>query len=388
MTGSSARQRAAKAEKEREEPPSSGSGRRSRRKSGGIPWWVYGIGGFALLACAGQLLANGSTSSTSRAKADKGSEKGSTAAYLDIARRLSEMTGIASTLSTAGELDGKVTKELDEELIQIEGEIDGLGDSIARDLRSMVSVVRGTLYQKSHSLSDDQVEKMKNSYTYANPRYWDEYYKSLEKEERFDWYGSWDGPLTKKHVFVTQKALGGEEVEANKVGDLLRPYLTHVRGDRADGPRVLMLGCGNSDMSEKMYMDGFENVVNIDVSEKLLENMRQKLQDRMPKMRWQYMNASELTFDDGEFDAIIDKGTFDAIEANVPLTGAAMAEARRVLRPGGFLLSVTFNAPVIRLDKQLSQYAKWAGCASHAFERPSNTGTTKKFYVHACERGE
>merc|ERR1712232_421000 len=104
-----------------------------------------------------------------------------------------------------------------------------------------------------------------------------------------------------------------------------------------------MLGCGNSDMSEKMYQDGYESIVNVDISEKLLENLRTRLAAKMPRMRWQYANASALAFDSKSFDVTIDKGTFDAIEQNRGLLGQAAKEAHRVLKPGGYFLSVTFN---------------------------------------------
>lgn len=34
-----------------------------------------------------------------------------------------------------------------------------------------------------------------------------------------------------------------------------------------------MLGCGNSELSQKMYDDGFENIVNIDISDVVIEQM-------------------------------------------------------------------------------------------------------------------
>merc|ERR1712091_239887 len=109
-----------------------------------------------------------------------------------------------------------------------------------------------------------------------------------------------------------------------------------------------MLGCGNSDMSEKMYKAGHEQIVNIDISEQLMQNLREKQEAAMPKMKWLYMNASAMTFDTASFDVTVDKGTLDAMEQNKDLVFGAVREAHRTLRPGGLFISVTFNNPTIR----------------------------------------
>merc|ERR1719491_813028 len=105
----------------------------------------------------------------------------------------------------------------------------------------------------------------------------------------------------------------------------------------------------------------------------------------MPKMRWQYEDASALSFADAEFDVTIDKGTLDAIEQNRPLLLASVREAHRTLRPGGFFLSVTFNNAAIRLDRQLSEAADWSQCHTHAFERPGRgkDADIVPYFVHA-----
>merc|ERR1712139_111123 len=133
--------------------------------------------------------------------------------------------------------------------------------------------------------------------------------------------------------------------------------------------KILMLGCGNSDMSEKMYKDGFEQIVNIDISEQLLQNLRQKQEAAMPKMQWLYMSASNMTFDSGSFDITVDKGTLDAMEQNRDLVLGSVRESHRILRPGGLFISVTFNTPGVRIDQQLKTEVSWSSCYSHSFEK-------------------
>mmetsp|Transcript_129387 Transcript_129387/g.258318 ORF Transcript_129387/g.258318 Transcript_129387/m.258318 type:complete len:388 (-) Transcript_129387:69-1232(-) len=368
---------------EDEQPPAS-SERRNRKKKDGWPWWLWLVGSLGLLACAGQLLVaiggggseKGSSGSTGKGSKGVGGNKGSnTQRYLALALRLQEMTEVAATMMDHGLMDSEKAKDLDEELTSIEEEIAGREGKVERDLRAMVSVVRGTLYQKTGKLSDEQVEKLKNSFTYANPRYWDDYYNKTSAEERFDWYGDWQTSI--KEMSFAPKG-GPDQVTAHTIGDLLRPYLTPES-------QIMMLGCGNSNMSEQMYTAGFENIVNVDISEKLLASLRERLGASMPRMRWVYENASALSFEAGTFDVTIDKGTLDAIEQNKPLLQSAVTEAHRTLRPGGYFLSVTFNSPEVRVEQQLRPAADWESCHTHTFDRHALKERTT-YYLHACEK--
>lgn len=49
--------------------------------------------------------------------------------------------------------------------------------------------------------------------------------------------------------------------------------------------KILVVGCGNSNFSADLYDAGFTNVVNIDFSSIVIENMRETNQDR-PNMEW------------------------------------------------------------------------------------------------------
>jgi len=233
------------------------------------------------------------------------------------------------------------------------------------------------LYKLGHNLTDEQVEERGRSFTYSNPRYWEDYYNKTSGDEQYDWYGSWDSAV----VETTFAPHGdGEPQTASRLGDLLRPYLTAES-------KILMLGCGNSDMSEKMYAEGFEDIVNIDISETLLQNMRSRLGAAMPRMRWLHMNASALTFESGTFDVSLDKGTLDAIEGSRGLLQAAAREIHRTLRPGGYLLSLTFNAAQTRVEDQLRSAADWGPCHSQPFERPEKRdGHNSRYFIHACQR--
>jgi len=355
--------------------PSSGQ-RKSRKNKNGLPWWLWVVVGVGVLAVLGSFVENLFSGRPSGKKGSKGNkaEAGSTQSYLKLALRLSEMTQIATALKDHNELNGEAAETLDRELTDIESEIEGMTSSIARDLRSMVSVIRGTLYQQSQNLTDEQVEKMNNSFTYANPRYWDEYYKKTGEDERFDWYVSWDTKI-KETAFAPMHI--GEKQTATKLSDIVKTYLKPESN-------ILMLGCGNSDMSAKMYKAGFEQIVNIDISEQLMQNLREKQEASMPKMKWLYMNASDMRFDAASFDVTVDKGTLDAVEQNKELVQGAVRESHRILRPGGLFVSITFNSAAIRVDSQLQKDVRWSACYTHPIDKISIEGKETLFFVHVC----
>jgi ubiquinone/menaquinone biosynthesis C-methylase UbiE len=65
-----------------------------------------------------------------------------------------------------------------------------------------------------------------------------------------------------------------------------------------------MVGCGNSQMSNQMYLSNFKNIINIDISDIVI----QKMKKQYPEMEWQEMDATKMKFEDNYFDCVIDKG--------------------------------------------------------------------------------
>lgn len=123
--------------------------------------------------------------------------------------------------------------------------------------------------------------------------------------------------------------------------------------------RILMLGCGNSTLSEEMYDDGFKNIVNTDYSSVLIDNMKTRHEQVRPEMEWHEMDIRNLTFESDSFDVAIDKGTMDAMmtskgdvwdppEDVVESCNREVDEVLRVLRPGGIFIYLTFGQPHFR----------------------------------------
>ncbi|KAF8347789.1 S-adenosyl-L-methionine-dependent methyltransferase [Amanita rubescens] len=122
--------------------------------------------------------------------------------------------------------------------------------------------------------------------------------------------------------------------------------------------RILVLGCGNSKLSEEvMWDDGYKNIVNIDYSSVVIEQLRQRHEIIRPEMEWLEMDIRDLKFEDGAFDVVIDKGTMDAmIKGSLWDPPASVVEdctkevdeAIRVLRKDGVFIYLSFGQPHFR----------------------------------------
>ncbi|CAG9335098.1 unnamed protein product [Blepharisma stoltei] len=179
---------------------------------------------------------------------------------------------------------------------------------------------------------------------YGKAEYWEERY--TRDAEPFDWYQRWSG-----------------------IKDLLAQYVfpTH---------QILHLGCGNSRLSEEMYDEGFINSINIDISQVVIKAMQEKYRDKQT-MRFLHMDGRNMEFDDATFDAVIDKGTLDAILCGENSTAHAnkmISEVYRVLSPTGVYVAITYGQPPHRypyLDK--SEY-NWE-ITVHQVQKPTIAST-------------
>jgi 2-polyprenyl-3-methyl-5-hydroxy-6-metoxy-1,4-benzoquinol methylase len=74
------------------------------------------------------------------------------------------------------------------------------------------------------------------------------------------------GALTDRH---TRTQRGSKPFEWYSAWRQLRPLFRAAVGSTAESPhggRLLVVGCGNSELSAQLYDDGFTNIVNIDFS--------------------------------------------------------------------------------------------------------------------------
>lgn len=171
-----------------------------------------------------------------------------------------------------------------------------------------------------------QAELPESNAEYKRMEYWDE---RFGKEEHYEWL------------------LGFEDVHR-----YLEPFLdpSHT---------ILVVGCGNSSFSADLYDAGFPNIVNIDFSTVVIDSMRQKHEQERPHMRWEVMDMTDLKYESGTFDVVIDKAAMDALmtdEGDVWDPNPEVLEAAdrmcghmsRVLKPHGVFLQISFAQPHFR----------------------------------------
>ncbi|KAM6305409.1 eEF1A lysine and N-terminal methyltransferase isoform 2-T2 [Aegotheles albertisi] len=151
---------------------------------------------------------------------------------------------------------------------------------------------------------------------FGSAPYWDRFFRQ-RGQRPFEWYGAFP-----------------------ELCPLLRKYLR-------PRDKVLVVGCGNSELSEQMYDVGMcEDIVNIDISDAVIRQMQERSRSKRPKMSYLHMDMLQMDFPDSHFQVVLDKGTLDAVltdeeEATLAKVDKMFAEISRVLQVGGRYLCVS-----------------------------------------------
>ncbi|NXD70144.1 MET13 protein, partial [Eolophus roseicapillus] len=151
---------------------------------------------------------------------------------------------------------------------------------------------------------------------FGSARYWDRFFRQ-RGQRPFEWYGAFPELCPVLHKYV-------------------RPR-----------DKVLVVGCGNSELSEQMYDVGMcEDIVNIDINNAVIHQMQERSRSKRPKMSYLLMDVLQMDFSDAHFHVVLDKGTLDAIltdeeEATLHKVDKMFGEISRVLQVGGRYLCVS-----------------------------------------------
>jgi ubiquinone/menaquinone biosynthesis C-methylase UbiE len=117
--------------------------------------------------------------------------------------------------------------------------------------------------------------------------------------------------------------------------------------------RVLDVGVGTGFLSIMLAEIGY-SVVGVDLSEEMIKKARKKIDARGLKVRLEVGDAEDLSFEDGSFDAVVNR----AVLWTLPNPKKALTEWKRVLKPGGtlcfFLHGPHSNGLSHRLTKQFT----------------------------------
>ncbi|KAL0714916.1 hypothetical protein Bca4012_021895 [Brassica carinata] len=204
-----------------------------------------------------------------------------------------------------------------------------------------------------------------NTYNYGDALYWDARY--VQDALSFDWYQRYSS---------------------------LRPF---VRSFVPTSSRVLMVGCGNSLMSEDMVKDGYEDIMNVDISSVAIEMMRTK-HASVPQLKctnaftslvsvtYMQMDVRDMSyFEDESFGTVIDKGTLDSLMCgnDAPLSASRMlGEVSRLIKPGGTYFLITYGDPKVRMPHLTPSAYNWKISLyilpRPGFKKPGNSSSSAK----------
>lgn len=295
-------------------------------------------------------------------------------AQIPLLERLMALLEEVQSLDTSSQRDSRMaaTRRVEAELDRIEAaEVDSSTEA-GREQVGLIAVVRSALRSErgegsDSEWTDESLSKEHGYVTYATKQYWDDAYTGGKYGESFDWFGAWG----------VRAADGGPGL-----AEAVRPLVQK-------GDHILMLGCGNSNMSALMYKEGYQDIVNLDISEAVIEQMRRRYA-HLDRMTWVAMDAAAMTTADHSFDLVVDKGMFDALFTG---TGAkvkpVLAEVRRVLRPGGRLVSMSFKGGRIEdgADGFLHEPDPATGLAwsCRIVAVPVQGGDGGQYWIYSCD---
>lgn len=118
--------------------------------------------------------------------------------------------------------------------------------------------------------------------------------------------------------------------------------------DARAGAAALDLACGTGDIAFELSSRGVR-VIGLDVTFRMLQLARGKRPPRQGAVTFVGGDMMALPFADGSFDLV----TAGYGIRNAPAIAPALAEVRRVLRPGGLFLSLDFNRPDSRVVRSV-----------------------------------
>jgi ubiquinone/menaquinone biosynthesis C-methylase UbiE len=152
------------------------------------------------------------------------------------------------------------------------------------------------------------------------------------------------------------------------------------------GGRVLELGAGTG-VNLGLYPDAIEDLVMIEPDPFMAKQLRAKLAESARSATVIEASAERLPFEDASFDTAVAM----LVLCTIPDPAAALAEAARVLKPGGQLLFVEHvraeDAGLARWQDRLEKPWRFLGDGCHCNRDTVATIAASPFEVNEIERG-
>ncbi|XP_022094933.1 methyltransferase-like protein 13 [Acanthaster planci] len=163
----------------------------------------------------------------------------------------------------------------------------------------------------------------------------------------------WD-KIAKKTGCKTSEWYGGYHILSGILHKYIKPTDT-----------TLIIGGGNSHLSEDLYDVGYHSLVSLDASEAVVKQMTDRNSKARPLMRFIKMDVMQMDFDDGSVNAVLDKGWLDSImagsqEGAVETASCFFDQIHRILKMGGRYVCITLAAD--QTARHLLEYFSEKGC--------------------------
>ncbi|TNV75769.1 hypothetical protein FGO68_gene4145 [Halteria grandinella] len=211
---------------------------------------------------------------------------------------------------------------------------------------------------------------------YSKVEYWNARYTE-ERGITYDWYLPW-------------KKTSGAQVGMR---DIIVPRLYDDKESE-----ILVLGCGNSELSAKLYAEeGFHYITNADYSRVIIEEMKER-NAHMEEMDYVEMDITEPLdiLDSESFTLILDKGCLDCVACSQDNAGKVrqmLDNVHRTLAPGGTYVCVSHGRPEMRLAQiQGTAGYKWTVEVQKVQKRPAGLEVLERvdseqyYYIYICQK--
>ena len=196
---------------------------------------------------------------------------------------------------------------------------------------------------------------------YKDPRYWNQ---RFETEDCYEWL-----------------------VDYNEI----RSSLQKILQSYDESSKFLQLGCGNSNFAIDLYRDGYKDITNIDISEVCVEKMSAKY----PQLKFRTMDMTRMEFAENTFDVVIEKASLDSllVDCKSPWDSSgpgyqsvieSLLEVKKVLKPDGLFVSITFSQPHFRVPLLARPERGW----SIEVEKFSGRTGLLDYFLIVCRAGD
>ena len=151
---------------------------------------------------------------------------------------------------------------------------------------------------------------------YGRVQFWDDRY--LVESEPFEWYHPYE--------YYRDAILDSIELDA----------------------KVMVAGCGSSNMPEDMVGDGYTNVIAQDISRVVIEQQKVRCKHLSENLKCMTGNMTDMDLEEETIDAVVDKALLDALYCSAmgeTVVAQYVNEVIRLLTPSGVFIVISYMPP-------------------------------------------